>query len=423
MTMTRTKSVANKKEITRVNAIVFISGIICGSYLTLLRSQSYSPVTSDVRSAPSLHSDVAAESNNVLADMFISEDDWYSHDNVNLTPVKECTEEQRSKIQDQLGLSSGSVKLNGCFDTDWLDAFFEEVDDIGSEYFIGISVGCNVGTDAISTARMGMSDPKFDVPSWINALGRVERPFCGSKKRNQGATNFPIREGEMHCIEPMPSNAMVLNNAMKTLILDEGRFVVSHAAISSGNSVVKFPNFRAGAEGCGIQGCQNVVEQVSLVDVKVYSLDYYASKFVRGKGPINVLSVDVEGWDFDVLFGASSVLDRTYYLEFEFHLVGEFRFSLFLVHFFCSGKIHLTPLIVLLPTLPTGNWANYRLQDAVRLLDRKGKMVCQPFRNSLILFRQRLLIVPNSNLSSCCPIITFRLSQLARIHLLLAIRD
>jgi hypothetical protein len=60
-----------------------------------------------------------------------------------------------------------------------LDEFFEEEGDIGTIYFIGISVGCNVGTDAIKTARMGMSDPKFDVFPWVNALGQVKSPAFG----------------------------------------------------------------------------------------------------------------------------------------------------------------------------------------------------------------------------------------------------
>jgi len=264
---------------------------------------------------------------------------WYSHDNLNLSTVEECTKYQRSIIEGQLGLTGGTVKVSGCFDADWLDAFFEEEEDIGTRYFIGISVGCNVGTDAISTARMGMSDPKFDVPSWVNALGKVRRPVC-RKNRNQGATNYPIREGEMHCIEPMPVNALILRNAINVSGIDERRFVVSHAAISSSNGVVKFPNGPAGYEACGIQGCDDSRKQISLVDVDMYSLDYFVRKFVKGKGPINVLSVDVEGWDFDALFGASSVLDRTNYLEFEYHRVG--------------------------------NWANYHLQDALRLLDHKG---------------------------------------------------
>lgn len=52
----------------------------------------------------------------------------------------------------------------------------------------------------------------------------------------------------------------------------------------------------------------------------MYSLQTYVNKFVKSKtDPINILSVDVEGFDFDVLFGAGSVLDRTEYIEFEFH--------------------------------------------------------------------------------------------------------
>ena len=72
----------------------------------------------------------------------------------------------------------------------------------------------------------------------------------------------------------------------------------------------------------------------------MYSLQTYVNNFVKSTGPINILSIDVEGFDFDVLFGAGDVLDRTQYLEFEFHKVG--------------------------------NWAKYRVMDAVNLLDGKG---------------------------------------------------
>ena len=64
------------------------------------------------------------------------------------------------------------------------------------------------------------------------------------------------------------------------------------------------------------------------VDVNMYSLDSFVRKFVKSKGPINMLSVDTEGWDFDVLFGGSSTLDRTYYLEFEYHRRGAYPFFL-----------------------------------------------------------------------------------------------
>lgn len=98
--------------------------------------------------------------------------------------------------------------------------------------------------------------------------------------------------------------------------------MVTQAAISLRNGVASFPFNTAGEEtlaiGCdpkqwGQHWCRNV---------KMYSLDSYVEKFVKSKGPINVLNVDFEGWDFDVLFGASSTLDRTYYLEFEYHAHG-----------------------------------------------------------------------------------------------------
>ena len=55
----------------------------------------------------------------------------------------------------------------------------------------------------------------------------------------------------------------------------------------------------------------------------MYSLSGYVEKFVKSRGPINILSIDTEGLDFEVLFSAGPVLDRVYYLEFEYHEVGE----------------------------------------------------------------------------------------------------
>ena len=62
------------------------------------------------------------------------------------------------------------------------------------------------------------------------------------------------------------------------------------------------------------------------VDVNMYSLDSYVRKFVKSKRPIIMLSVDTEGWDFDVPIGGSLTLDRTYCLEFEYHRRGAYPF-------------------------------------------------------------------------------------------------
>ena len=124
-----------------------------------------------------------------------------------------------------------------------------------------------------------------------------------------------------------------------------GTFVVVQVAISSRDGNVKFPNFHTGRESGMIefcdQYCDSTVQDDCCPDVNMYSLDSYVDKFVKSKGPINVLSIDTEGRDFDVLFGASCVLDRTYYVEFEYHI--------------------------------DGNWGKFHLQDTIRLLDGKGK--------------------------------------------------
>jgi hypothetical protein len=113
-------------------------------------------------------------------------------------------------------------------------------------------------------------------------------------------------------------------------------FEVTKAAVSSADGTIGFASAAGGAENAGLDGCKKNCEEVPM-----YSLQTYVNKFVKSKiAPINVLSIDVEGFDFDVLFGAGDVLDRTEYIEFEYHA--------------------------------SGNWKNYHVMDAVRLLNGKG---------------------------------------------------
>ena len=240
----------------------------------------------------------------------------YRHANLNLPSVEECTSEQRDKISQQVGLTDDHAGgVSGCQDSSWLYSFFEEEEDIGTESFLGISVGCNKGADAINAARMGMMNPKFDVPTWKDAIGDL---VYNCPPPENGKITFARRNGEMHCVEPMDANVQVVNDASVKLGLDVEHFVVTHAAISSRDGVATFPFNQVGEETLSI-GCGKEAGEHWCRDVTMYSLDSYVEKFVKSKGPINVLNIDVEGWDFDVLFGASSTLDRTYYLEFEYH--------------------------------------------------------------------------------------------------------
>jgi len=90
------------------------------------------------------------------------------------------------------------------------------------------------GTDAIQTARLGMSDPKFDVSAWTEYIGNI---ITVCPAREQGQIKFAKRNGEMHCIEPMQNNVALVNNASASLGLNSEEFVVTQAAISGRVSV------------------------------------------------------------------------------------------------------------------------------------------------------------------------------------------
>eukprot|EP00984_Skeletonema_dohrnii_P038209 scaffold41179_cov172-Skeletonema_dohrnii-CCMP3373.AAC.1 len=267
-----------------------------------------------------------------------------------------CTAEQMRKIAHQLMLTEDkdinfkdTSKLNSprlanwfqCPETSWIDKFYAEETDIGSSDFLGISVGCNKGHDAIRTARMGLSDATIDAHKWRDEFHSAEEGVCSQEYADQYNVVFPQRKGEMHCIEPMPSTFSELDRAGDKLGLKSKGMVFTHAAISSTSGAVNFPNIDIGMERSSIGDCNSKAKAgKNCVEVPMFSLEDYVAKYVKGRGPINILQIDVEGYDFDVLFGAGSVLDSTHYLEFEYH--------------------------------KQGKWGNLHLQDAVRLLDGKG---------------------------------------------------
>ncbi|KAK1738599.1 SAM-dependent methyltransferase, partial [Skeletonema marinoi] len=265
-----------------------------------------------------------------------------------------CTAEQMRKIAHQLMLTedkdinnSDTSKLYSprlvhwfkCPKTSWIDKFYAEETDIGSSDFLGISVGCNKGHDAIRTARMGLSDATIDAHKWRDEFHSAGGGVCSQENDEQYNVVFPQRKGEMHCIEPMPSTFSELHRAGDKLGLKSKGMVFTHAAISSTSGAVNFPNISIGMEASSIGDCNSGTGK-NCVEVRMFSLEDYVAKYVKGSGPINILQIDVEGYDFEVLFGAGSVLDSTHYLEFEYHR--------------------------------DGKWGNLHLQDAVRLLDGKG---------------------------------------------------
>lgn len=103
-------------------------------------------------------------------------------------------------------------------------------------------------------------------------------------------------------------------------------FIVSHAALSKDDGFVFFAAEGAvGVENKGISNTNCESASNNCINVTKYSLDSYMEKFVPMKDnsnrAINYLSVDVEGWDFEVLLGGKQNLALVHYLEFEYNWV------------------------------------------------------------------------------------------------------
>lgn len=213
--------------------------------------------------------------------------------------------------------------------------------------FLGIFVGCNKGFDAIDAMRMGSGNPIFDKHAWEDAMTdvykrgvpagkiKLEHDVCNQATSSQFSlpavsTSKPITttsSSQVHCIEPMPATVRALQRSAYKTKYDKMGFTVTHAALSKEDGTVPFPRGdtkKIGRENGGI-GSTKCISQ-NCVNVTMYSLDTYVSKFVPEGAPIDYLSVDVEGYDYNVLLGGnSSALTRVRYLEFEYNWMGAWK--------------------------------------------------------------------------------------------------
>jgi len=227
-----------------------------------------------------------------------------------------------------------------CPRSTWFEKYYLEEVLKGSESsFLGVSVGCNKGFDAIDTARLGTLNPVFDKIAFAKGRGvgnetkedlRCERYGINDQLDLSNISPVNIRSGEMHCIEGLPRNAKTLRKAVTALGLEDSGFVVSNVAISDVSGKISFPlgeDRAEGVENLGIEACSKNKNKNSknCVEIDVYTLDSYFSKFVSSSGPVNHLSIDIEGYDAAAIQGATEVLRRTEYLEFEYNWVGIWR--------------------------------------------------------------------------------------------------
>jgi hypothetical protein len=218
------------------------------------------------------------------------------------------------------------------------------------------------------------------VPRAAAAPPNFEGGRCGQDNDDQFELATPHNSAMMmntmpttvHCIEAMPVTARHLQQTALKLRYND-HLIVTNVAMgnvvaedddptTTTNRTVWFPNRnddKIGVENLGIANCpqdgppgkSNNNNPIDCIEVPLYGLDGYLRRYdtVLNHSPplsprpessttaalppppqdaetfaevIDFLSIDVEGYDYEVLLGAPMTLQRTKYLEFEYNWKG-----------------------------------------------------------------------------------------------------
>jgi FkbM family methyltransferase len=224
-----------------------------------------------------------------------------------------------------------------CPDPTWIDKHYKESAAVltslegastKQESFVGLSIGCNKGFDAINTMRMGTLNTKFDKDAWARVMGETDHSVCAQNTVPQFdiAAGAQARQGEMHCIELMPLTVSRLTEAAQALDIVNQGFVITGTGMGKEDSTMLVEKInKVGKENKGLENGCHGKQTSGCVEVSVLSLDSFVAKYVKSPGPIHFLSIDVEGFDFDVMLGGKETLKRVQYLEFEYNHMGSWR--------------------------------------------------------------------------------------------------
>ena len=225
--------------------------------------------------------------------------------------------------------------LTRCPHESWLENIYasQHQQKATKKSFLAIHVGCNEGYDAVKLLRMGSNNPAISQPVWKDAMPSNRTPgICGQDEELSPSLASPLssREGTnskaiVYCIEPLSSIFLALKNAAKTTGWDNQLKVLQLALNNGDPSTMLFPMSapdNVGIEAVEISNDCSVSPQ-KCVKVESSRLDFMMQKEHLSDKRVNVLRIDVEGFDFEVLLGGNSILRNTEYVEFGFHGVGK----------------------------------------------------------------------------------------------------
>jgi len=200
----------------------------------------------------------------------------------------------------------------------WVDDMVQKDPSPGK---IIMDVGCNKGDDAIAWMERWGSDQElfWSKGRWVEALKhRGANNFaCGEPTTNVARAIQNITLGPtVVCVEPMAANARLLREVSAQLGYDQsgthGSFHLVEAALSDKavpGQTVEFHDAEAGSETGHISSI--------LQTTPLKTVDSLAEELKLPR--IDVLTIDTEGWDPSVIYGATSTLQHVRYLEFEVH--------------------------------------------------------------------------------------------------------
>jgi FkbM family methyltransferase len=275
-------------------------------------------------------------------------------------PAKDCIKNHQRPWNNRCSFSFASR----CPASNWLTEYYAALHSQQQQSYsnrhhhqqrTALSVGCNKGMDAVNTLRMLAGDAAIDKDTWSETFfgsksknaskqeefenGRCQQEFDAQFQVQVPPTaaaansNYQKMNAAVYCVEAMPATAAKLHQTANTLKWQD-RFHVIHAAVGAfDNEAILFPSVdKVGVENMGLSNCKGKVASETCKPVQQYTLDSLVDAFMQ-KSPqsdqnddiIDMISVDVEGYDWPVLLGGANALRRTRYVELEYNWRGEWN--------------------------------------------------------------------------------------------------
>lgn len=186
-----------------------------------------------------------------------------------------------------------------------------------------VSIGCNKGDDLVNKMRYWSNNVSYSYNSMLRVASfqREGNRACPmDPEADITLSSGRVRPVRGFCVEAMKSTFEAVSTIYKTLGWDT-EIQTIYAAMSSVPGVTEFPRHSSGVESIGLGSESQFGTEV--VDVR--TVDELAKTYDLQK--IDILSIDTEGNDMRVIFGAVHSLSKVRFLEFEYHNVNRWQYS------------------------------------------------------------------------------------------------